>query len=67
MWCINKKGEKEFKGGRENFIMAALEGNKCKNFKYDDEDEWVSDEPKSCYNCQFRRWTANSFICCKPL
>jgi hypothetical protein len=25
----------------------------------------VADESISCYNCRYRRWTVNSFICCK--
>jgi hypothetical protein len=38
----------------------------CPVFLADDEDEWVSDDPVSCFNCRFRRWTAESFICVHP-
>ena len=38
----------------------------CPVFQADDEDEWVSDDPVSCCNCRFRRWTAESFVCVHP-
>ena len=38
----------------------------CPWFQADDEDEWVSDDPVSCYNCRYRRWTAESFECVHP-
>lgn len=39
----------------------------CEFFVLDkDEDELVtSTEQNSCYNCLFRRWTRESFICMK--
>lgn len=64
MWNINKKGEKEFIGGKEDYRNAAKEAENCPYFKMDDEDELVADEIYSCYNCQFRRWTPTTFICC---
>jgi len=63
MWLINKQGEREFAGGKEDWIQAALVAQKCGYFRADDEDEMVADEPISCYNCLFRRWTARSFAC----
>jgi hypothetical protein len=27
------------------------------------EEELVADDPRSCYNCRHRRWTAASFAC----
>lgn len=65
MWHINTKGEKEFAGGNNDPEGAAREAEKCLSFKADDEDERVADEPVSCYNCRYRRWLAESFICCK--
>jgi len=37
----------------------------CQNFRIDDEDELVTDQDRSCYNCRYRRWTINSFVCLK--
>jgi len=31
----------------------------------DDEDELVSDEERTCLNCRYRRWSAQSFECLK--
>lgn len=65
MWNINLNGEKEFSGGKNNPAQAAFAADACKGFEPDDEDEMVADEPISCYNCRFRRWTKESFVCCK--
>ena len=37
----------------------------CGTYRRDDEDETV-DETVSCYNCRYRRWTAQSFTCMRP-
>lgn len=63
MWKINQKGEKEFMNGKEDWESALKEAQKCPAFKLDDEDELVADDLRSCYNCRFRRWTADSFTC----
>lgn len=34
----------------------------CDSYRRDDEDETV-DDTVSCYNCRYRRWTAQSFTC----
>lgn len=65
MWRKNNNGKKEFLGGKNDYISVAEIAEICTNFKLDDEDELVTDEPKSCYNCRFRRWTSESFVCCK--
>jgi hypothetical protein len=65
MWQLNDKGEHEFKGGKQDWKAAARAAEKCSGFQEDDEDELVADESISCYNCRYRRWTVNSFICCK--
>lgn len=65
MWWLNLKGQKEFSGGKENWGLAALVAEKCPLFTVDDEDELVADDPKSCYNCRYRRWTPLSFVCLK--
>lgn len=63
MWKLNQKDEWEFTGGRDAFATAAEIAGQCPAFRSDDEDELVADEPVSCYNCRFRRWTARSFAC----
>jgi hypothetical protein len=35
----------------------------CPHFNLDDEDELVSDEPKTCLNCRYRRWTQEPYVC----
>jgi hypothetical protein len=64
-WTVNRKGQKEFCHGLEAFNYAAEASLNCQNFRIDDEDEQVSDQEKSCYNCRYRRWTTDSFVCLK--
>ena len=64
-WTVNRKGQKEFSHGREAFNYAAKASLNCQNFRIDDEDELVSDQERSCYNCRYRRWTIDSFACLK--
>ena len=54
---------REYAGGRENQAEVARIAASCSDFMADDLDEWVADEPRSCYNCRARRWTADSFVC----
>jgi hypothetical protein len=63
LWRINAAGRKEFAGGTEDFELAAKAAAGCAGFTPDDEDEQVSDDPVSCYNCRYRRWTEKSILC----
>jgi hypothetical protein len=63
MWHIDLSGTKTFAGGQENWRDAALLADRCRQFHPDVEEELVADEPRSCYNCRLRRWTAESFAC----
>lgn len=65
-WGINNKGDKVFLGGLENWTLASKTARDCDSFFPDDDDEQVSNEPVSCYNCKYRRWGAESFTCMKP-
>ncbi|OCL84266.1 hypothetical protein [Arcobacter porcinus] len=54
------------------FLFGKKDFNKaieaiCKEFKQDvDEEECVTSlDINSCYNCLYRRWTKDSFICTK--
>ena len=49
--------------GQEDWAAAADVAEKCSTFVPDVEEEQVADEPRSCYNCRYRRWTARSFLC----
>jgi len=50
---------------RYDWPDAARIAASCAGFHPDEEDEQVADEPVSCFNCRYRRWTASSFTCCK--
>ncbi len=56
---------KLFLFGKESPEKAGEAAEQCSFFQEDDEDEQVSDILTSCYNCRYRRWTADSFICKK--
>ena len=64
-WEQTESGKKRFRYGREDDVRAAQAASQCPEFKEDDADEAVSDEDRSCYNCRYRRWTADSFECLK--
>lgn len=51
----------------EDYSAAATRARECSVFIPDDEDEWVADEPRSCFNCLKRRWTASGMVCMKPI
>lgn len=63
MWNIDDQGEREYTGTKGDWQEVAEIAIHCPEFKPDDEDELVADEPISCYNCRFRRWTVKSFAC----
>lgn len=67
MFKINEKGNWEFLHGKEAYREAVLASKQCNQFVEDDEDELVTEEWRSCYNCLFRRWTMNSLLCMKPI
>ncbi len=58
-------GTGEFIGGKDDRPGAAGVAGNCRYFRTDVEEELVADEPVSCYNCRYRRWTADSFTCLK--
>lgn len=63
MWNVNEQGQREYSGGRQDWEAVAKIAGDCPRFKEDDEDELVADEAISCYNCSYRRWTVQSFVC----
>lgn len=67
MWRETENGEREFRGGKEEWSEAARLATRCASFRPDVEEEQVADEPRSCYNCRYRRWTAASFACQAPM
>lgn len=56
----------EFKFGKRDYKKSAAAAENCSVFEHDnDEEEEVADTEKSCYNCLYRRWTIDAFICTK--
>jgi hypothetical protein len=66
MWRRNAKGAKEFALGKESWLAAAQAAVACPGFLLDVEEELLADEQRSCYNCRYRRWSADSFTCQLP-
>ena len=58
-------GQREECLERDDWTGAARVAAECGAFCPDEEDEQIADEPRSCYNCRYRRWTVASFSCCK--
>ncbi len=65
MWFAIREEGKVFVGGKDDWAGAVKAAGNCSGFRADVEEETVADEPVSCYNCRFRRWTADSFTCQK--
>jgi len=63
VFCVDSNGLRQFTGGQEDWQSAALSAAHCQEFLPDVEEELVADDPRSCYNCRLRRWTASSFAC----
>jgi len=49
----------------EDYTVATACALACGTFTPDDEEEWVADDPRSCFNCLNRRWTASAITCMK--
>ena len=62
---IKINGKTVFAGGKNAFDDAAREAENCPFFSEDCEDELFCDDETSCYNCRYRRWTADRFECIK--
>lgn len=58
-------GKAVWRGGKEDYEKAADTAAACSAFRADCEEECVADEEASCYNCRYRRWTRESFVCMK--
>jgi hypothetical protein len=63
MWARDDNDQQMFAGGQEDWASAAAIAGVCASFRLDDEDELCAEESLSCYNCRYRRWTAESFAC----
>ncbi|QOP41766.1 molybdopterin biosynthesis protein MoeB [Sulfurimonas marina] len=50
--------------GKDDQCNALLMATRCHSFLLDsDENEHSSNIARSCYNCTYRKWTRESFIC----
>lgn len=65
MWFAIGEQGKTFVGGKDDWAGAAKAAAGCSCFHADVDEEIIADEPVSCYNCRYRRWTADSFTCQK--
>ncbi|PKN51299.1 MAG: hypothetical protein CVU55_12765 [Deltaproteobacteria bacterium HGW-Deltaproteobacteria-13] len=65
MWFVNRKEGRVFLHGKDDPVAAADAAAACAGFRPDAEEEIVADEPVSCYNCRYRRWSADSLTCQK--
>lgn len=66
MWIISQNGDRVFAHGHDGYAEAVSWAQTCGIFRLDHEDERVVDETEaSCYNCRYRRWTQESFMCLK--
>ena len=63
MWVTDENGQRLFNCGLGNWEAAAAAASDCASFRADDEDEQCAEDDQSCYNCRYRRWTADSFAC----
>ena len=62
MQNFNEKNE--FKYGKFNYEKAHQIAQNCAKFKLDsDEEEMSCGGERSCYDCAFRRWSKDNFIC----
>ena len=64
MWRI-EDGKAVWTGGKADWSAAASAASACGVFSPDCEEECVAEEDVSCYNCRYRRWTRDSFMCMK--
>jgi len=60
---FNEKGE--FRFGKFNYEKARETAENCAKFKLDNDEEETScgGGEISCYDCAFRRWSAEGFTC----
>ena len=62
MWDVDGR---TWTGGKSDWDEAAAEAAACEAFASDCEEECIAEEDVSCYNCRYRRWTRDSFLCMK--
>ncbi len=65
VWEQTDSNRKHFKFGQDSYSLAVETAGQCSVFVNDDEDETVTDDNRSCYDCRYRRWTVDSFECMK--
>ncbi|MBE5781417.1 MAG: hypothetical protein E7328_06330 [Clostridiales bacterium] len=62
---IDQGEHKVFRFGQEDDAAAEQAALLCGGFIKDYEEECFAEEEVTCYNCRYRRWTADSFECMK--
>lgn len=64
MWYY-KDGKKIFAGNSEDYALAVNAAIDCGEYIEDTEDEIVTADRVSCFNCRYRRWLSEGFCCMK--
>lgn len=64
-YFIKEKGNIYFTEGKDNQVVSRQVAENCNDFVKDVEEEMVDEVDLSCYNCLFRRWTRDTFMCMK--
>jgi hypothetical protein len=67
---IENSGELRFRGSvenREDLLAAAMIAGDCSVYSIDDDDEDYCEGARTCFNCRYRRWLADGFLCVKGL
>lgn len=49
--------------GQTDWASGHAIASSCPQFFEDVEEEWLAQEPVSCYNCRYRRFVKNGIIC----
>ena len=66
MMFFQQENEKKiFLFGQNAEAEAEQAAQNCAAFRLDYEEELATTTERSCYNCRYRRWTADSFQCMK--
>jgi hypothetical protein len=67
---VKNSGDTSFRGSvenREDLLAASMIAGDCSVYSIDEDDEDYCEGVKTCFNCRYRRWLADGFLCVKGL
>ena len=67
---IKNSGDLRFRGtveDMEDLLAAETIAGDCSVYSIDDDDEDYCEGTRTCFNCRYRRWLADGFLCLKGL